>query len=49
MKLAPMTNGKIGPCEKNNFLCTILAMAKKEQQKTCDICGGSGQLSFSRG
>jgi DnaJ-class molecular chaperone len=24
-------------------------MAKKEQKKTCDICGGSGQLSFFKG
>ncbi len=24
-------------------------MAGKEQRKTCDICGGSGQLSFFKG
>jgi DnaJ-class molecular chaperone len=24
-------------------------MVKKEQRKTCDFCGGSGQLSFFKG
>jgi len=24
-------------------------MAKKEQKKTCDICGGTGQVSFFKG
>ncbi|KPJ97875.1 MAG: hypothetical protein AMJ60_10085 [Desulfobacterales bacterium SG8_35] len=24
-------------------------MVKKEQKKTCDICGGTGQVSFFKG
>ncbi len=24
-------------------------MAKKEQKKTCDVCGGTGQVSYFKG
>jgi DnaJ-class molecular chaperone len=34
---------------KITFQCRMPIMTKKKQKKTCDICGGSGQISFFKG
>jgi len=46
---AAMDNRKIEQSEKNIFLCTISIMTKEKQKNICDICEGTGQISFFQG